>query len=747
MATQQAPTHDARGRLLAQIPAVERQLTAAGISTAVLEGGDGAPLLLLHGPAANAAHWMRVFSDLVQAHRVIAPDLPGHGASAAGDGERMADWLADVIEATCPEPPTLVGLAAGGAIAARFAADHGDRISRLVLVDTLGLTDFAPAPRFGVALHGFLEEPNERTHDDLWHYCALDFDRLRERMGDRWEPFRAYNLDRATRPGAMAALGGLMAEFGMQAIPPADLARIAVPTALIWGRDDLATSLSVAETASERYGWPLHVIDDCADDPPLEQPAAFVQALRTALGPAGFQGETVTPADPRYDELRKVYNGMIDRRPALIARCTDAHDVATAVTYARDAALPLSVYGGGHNVTGNAVCDDGVVVDLRPMKGIEIDPERRTCRAEAGLTWGELDAATQEHGLAVTGGRMSSTGIGGLVLGGGSGWIERKCGYAVDNLLALELVTADGRILEVSETEHPDLFWAARGAGANFGVATRFELRLHPIGPTVLGGILIYPAPMAAAVLRNFRDAMADAPDEVGSAVALLTAPHHDFVPEAVRGQPVVGVLLCYAGAVEDGEAALRPLREFGPPALDLVEPMPYTAVQQLLDADYPSGMRNYWTGEFLRGLPDEAIDVLVAFHASKPSPLSSFFVLPGGGAAGRTPSDATVLDQRAAAFNFHITSLWSDPADDVANIAWTRELSAAMQPFATGRVYVNFIGDEGEERVVAAYGGPEGYARLQAIKDRYDRGNLFRSSLNISPRSAPGDRPPAAGR
>jgi FAD/FMN-containing dehydrogenase len=371
------------------------------------------------------------------------------------------------------------------------------------------------------------------------------------------------------------------------------------------------------------------------------------------------------------------------------------------------------------------------------MKGVEIAAQARVCRAEAGLTWAELDAATQEHGLAVTGGRVSTTGLGGLVLGGGSGWIERKCGYSVDNLLAVEIVTADGRIVTASETEHPDLFWAARGAGHNFGVATRFDFRLHEIGPIVLGGILIYPAPMAAAVLRNFRDAMADARDEVGSGVALLTAPHHDFVPEPVRGQPVVGVILCYAGPVEAGEAALRPLREFGPPAVDLVEPMPYTAVQQLLDADYPAGMRNYWTGEFLTGLPDEAIDVMVGFHASKPSPLGSFFVLPGGGAAARVPSGATLHDQRAAPFNFHITSLWADPADDEANIAWTRELSAAMQPFATGRVYVNFIGDEGSERIVAAHGGPDGYARLQAIKDRYDPGNLFRGSLNIKPTGA----------
>ena len=267
-----------------------------------------------------------------------------------------------------------------------------------------------------------------------------------------------------------------------------------MPTTLIWGRHDLATRLAVAEAASERHGWPLHVIEDSADDPPIEQPEAFVGALRTALGThaglaaAGFRGEAVVAGHPRYDELRRVFNGMIDRRPAVIARCSDAEDVAAAVGYARDSGLPVSVYGGGHNVTGNAVCDGGVTIDLRPMKGIEVDPATRTCRAEAGLTWGELDAATQAHGLAVTGGRMSTTGLGGLVLGGGSGWIERTCGYAVDNLLSVETVTAAGRILTVSEREHPELFWGTRGGGGNFGVVTRFDFRLHPIGPTVLGG-------------------------------------------------------------------------------------------------------------------------------------------------------------------------------------------------------------------------------------------------------------------
>jgi FAD/FMN-containing dehydrogenase len=367
------------------------------------------------------------------------------------------------------------------------------------------------------------------------------------------------------------------------------------------------------------------------------------------------------------------------------------------------------------------------------MKGIEIDVEASTLRAGAGLTWGELDAATQEHGLAVTGGRMSTTGVGGLVLGGGSGWIERKCGYAVDNLLAVETVTADGQILTASETEHADLFWGTRGGGGNLGVVTRFEFRLHPIGPTVLGGMLMYPAPMAAAVLANFRAVMADAPDEVGAGVVLLTAPPAEFVPEPVRGQPIVGMIVCYAGPIEHAEEALRPLREFGPPALDLVQPMPYTAVQQLIDPGYPAGMRNYWTGDFLAGLPDEAIDVLGRFHLSTPSPLTQIIILPGGGASARVPDGTMAIGDRRAPFNLHITSLWDDPAADAANIAWTRELGAAIKPFTTGRVYVNFIGDEGQERVVASF-GREGYARMQALKDRYDPDNLFRSNQNVRP-------------
>jgi FAD/FMN-containing dehydrogenase/pimeloyl-ACP methyl ester carboxylesterase len=653
-----------------------------------------------------------VIGNLVRTYRVVAPDLPGHGASVSDDGVDAVEWLRELIAHTCTEPPVVVGYALGGAIAARLALAHPVRA--LILVDALGLTDFDPAPGFGLALNAFLAGPTDETHDALWRHCAFDLDALRAQM--RWESFRAANVHGARN---LSGLGSLMANAA-----PVDLAGLATPTTLIWGRHDQATSLDVAEAVSLRYGWPLHVIDDCADDPPLEQPEAFLSALRAALATndlAAFGGEIVGRDHPRYDELRKVYNGMIDRRPALIARCTDARDVAAAVRVARRHGLPLSVYAGGHNVTGNAVRDDALTIDLRPMKGIEI--EGRTCRAGAGLTWGELDAATQEQGLAVTGGRASTTGVGGLAVGGGSGWIERKCGYTVDNLNSVEIVTADGRILTASEREHPDLFWATRGGGGNVGVVTRFDFTLHPIGPIVLAGMVLHPAQRAADVLRNFAAVMADAPDEVGSGVALFTA----------DGQPVAGVALCYAGPVEEGEPALRPLREFGPPMMDMVGPMPYLAVQQLIDEAYPHGRRNYWTGEFLTGLPDDAIDTLCRFHLSKPSPWTQILVLPGGGATARVPEGTMAISERGAPFNLHITSLWEDPADDEENIAWTRALGAAMKPFSTGRVYVNFIGDEGEERVVASF-GRDGYRRLQAIKDRYDPDNLFRSTQNVKP-------------
>jgi len=343
-----------------------------------------------------------------------------------------------------------------------------------------------------------------------------------------------------------------------------------------------------------------------------------------------------------------VFNGMIDRRPALIARCTSADDVVAALAAARTTGTAVSVYGGGHGVTGAAVVDGGLCIDLREMHAVTVDPAAKVARVEAGCTWGEVDAATQAHALAVTGGRVSTTGVAGLALGSGSGWLERKFGFVCDNLVRAEVVTADGRQVVASESEHPELFWGLRGGGGNFGIVTAFHLQLHDLGPTVLGGMLMYPAPMAPDLVRFYRDFMTDAPDEVCSGLAFICAPPEEFVPEPVRGHPIVVVLALYAGPVADGEAALRPLREFGPPALDMVGEMPYVAVQQLLDPPNPKGMRNYWTADFYDALPDEAIDLLVGRATQPVSPMSQMILVPGGGAVARVDEEGARFSSRA---------------------------------------------------------------------------------------------------
>ena len=441
----------------------------------------------------------------------------------------------------------------------------------------------------------------------------------------------------------------------------------------------------------------------------------------------------IKPGDPQYDDARSLFNSMIDRHPQVIMRCESADDVVEVVNYARGAGLPLSVYGGGHSVTGAAVVDDGVVCDMRGMKGIDVDPEARMARAEAGLNWGEFDAATQEHGLAVTGGRVPDTGIAGLALGSGSGWLERKLGFTCDNLVKVELVTADGRKVVASADENPELFWGIRGGGGNFGIVTAFHLRLHEIPATLLGGLLAWPAFMGGEVARMYRDLVAGAPEDFGSALAFITAPPEEFVPEPARGQPAVGLVVCWAGDLDEGERFLAPVRAFGPPAVDLIGPMPYVAVQQLLEPGNPRGRRNYWTGDFLAELPDEAIDVFVE-HASRPvSPFSQMILIPGGGAISRVPEDASAFGQRHAPFNIHLLSMWEGAEHDAANIAYTKAISGAMKPWTTGAAYLNFIGDEGAERVRVAFGN-EKFARLQALKKEWDPNNLFCHNQNIPP-------------
>ena len=446
-----------------------------------------------------------------------------------------------------------------------------------------------------------------------------------------------------------------------------------------------------------------------------------------------FAGELVRPGDPQYDALRRVFNGAVDRRPALIARCTGPGDVIAAVNHARDRGLEIAVHGGGHGVRGHAVCDGGVMVDLRPMNGIAIDAEHRRARVQAGVTWRELDAATQADGLAVTGGRVSSTGVAGFTLGSGSGWLERKLGLAADNLLSAEVVLADGSLVTASEDEDPDLFWGLRGGSGNFGVVTLFEFALHPVGPIVLGGMLLYPGSRAGDVLRVFRDFMADAPDELGAAAALITAPPAPFVPEPTRGTPVLGIIVCYAGDPAEGERVIAPLRDYGPPVADLVQAMPYTAVQQLIDPTMPAGLHHHWGGDFLAELPDDAIDAFCSAASVAPSPLTQILIVPGGGQLARVEDGATAIGLRRSPWNTHLLTVWADPADSTRNLEWLRGLQAAIEPYTTGRTWLNFLGDEGEHRVRRAV-GEERYDRLRTIKRRYDPDNLFHLNQNIVP-------------
>src|SRR5262245_13355861 len=440
----------------------------------------------------------------------------------------------------------------------------------------------------------------------------------------------------------------------------------------------------------------------------------------------GLRGHHLLRGDDGYDAARKIYNAMIDHRPAIIARCAGVADVIDAVDFARSDGLLVSVRGGGHNVSGNAACDGGLMIDLSPMKSVGVDPESKTARAEPGVTWGEFDHETQAFGLATTGGLVSTTGIPGLTLGGGLGWLMGNYGLACDNLISVDVVTADGRLLTASKSRNEDLFWGLRGGGGNFGIATSFEFQLHPVGP-MLGGILIHQLDRAAEIIRFYDDFTSTSPDELGTFVAFVTSP---------EGERVMAIFVCYNGAIQDGERILKPLREFGPPLADMIGPMPYVQVQRMMDDAFPAGRQNYWKSNFLKGLDAEAVQVIVDHVARAPSPYSAVAIEQFSGAVNRVGGAATSVNRRNARYNLLIVGIWLDPAAKPDNVKWVRDLWDAMKPYSSGGVYVNYLGheaDEGAERVKSAY-GPEKYARLVALKQKYDPTNLFRLNQNIEP-------------
>ena len=445
-----------------------------------------------------------------------------------------------------------------------------------------------------------------------------------------------------------------------------------------------------------------------------------------------FRGTLLRPTDEGYDDARTVWNAMIDRRPSLIAQCAGVADVIAAVNFAREQDLLLAVKAGGHNVAGNGVCDDGLVIDLSPMKSIRVDAESRTVRTEPGVTLGELDHETQAYGLVAPAGIVSTTGVAGLTLGGGWGWLSRTYGLSIDNLRSVDLVTATGELVHASEDENPDLFWGVRGGGGNFGVVTSLEYDLHEVGPEVLAGMIIHPFEDATELLRFHRDFTAEAPDELCCYAAIMTAPPAPFLPEEVHGTTVVAYVPCYSGSIEAGEEVVQPLREFGDPIADLVQPMPFTALQQMLDEELVPGFRNYWKTQLVDPLPDEAIDIVVDRAATLPSPMTQIVLEHLGGAISRVEPDATAYRNRKASFSFNVFPRWEDPAEDDAHVAWAREVHEAITPYSTDGVAVNFLSQEGQERVRTAYG--DNYDRLVELKNEWDPENLFRMNQNIKP-------------
>ncbi len=457
------------------------------------------------------------------------------------------------------------------------------------------------------------------------------------------------------------------------------------------------------------------------------EPAGIIEEFR-----AGMRGTLIGPDDETYDEARRVYNAMIDRRPALIAQAANVADVIHAVRFARRHHLRLAVRGGGHNVAGFGTCDGGLVVDLGRMRGIRVDPEARTMRAEGGCTWGDVNHAAHAFGLATTGGLISTTGIGGLTLGGGIGYLSRLCGLSCDNLLSADVVLADGRFVTCSEEREPDLFWALRGGGGNFGIVTAFEYRLHPVGD-IYGGPLFFP--VEAGVMEGFRQWIEHAPGQMGAALGLTLAPPLPFLNERWHGKPVIGLIACWVGNHEDGEACLRPVRQWAEVLGAFVGPMPYPVINTLFDALLPKGLQNYWKTRFVRELTDDAIAVHLTHGAKTPAVESSTFLLPIDGACHRVGASDTAFAARDARFACLVSGAWPNPADNEANIRWVREYDEALRPHSTDGGYVNFMAHDDQVKVRASYGG--NYDRLARVKAAYDPANVFRLNQNVPPTGA----------
>ena len=471
----------------------------------------------------------------------------------------------------------------------------------------------------------------------------------------------------------------------------------------------------------------MHTTLTGLDGGKVNVPAEAMQALR-----AGFKGVVLTPEDAAYDESRRIWNAMIDRRPGLIARCTGTADVVQAVRFVRQHKLLSSVRGGGHNIAGLAVCEGGIMIDLSALRGVWVDPAQRTARAQAGCTLGDVDRETQLHGLAAVLGFVSATGIAGLTVGGGFGYLTRSHGWTCDTLVSMEVVTADAKVLRASKDENPDLFWALRGGSGNFGIVTSFEYRLFPVGPEILGGAIAWRGEDAKRVLEAYRDFSAKAPRELTSVAVLRTAPPAPWLPKEVHGQPIVAVFVCHTGKVEDGEALLAPLRALGKPVADIVTRRPYAQMQAILDATQPKGRRYYWKSHYLARIGREMIDLAIEHAGRFESPHSAILLFQIEGALGELPADHSPAGNRDAAYVLNIAASWEKPEADEANMGWARKCFEATRSCSTGGTYINFLTDEeGKDRIEAAY-GRQALGKLAALKRRFDPDNLFRHTKGV---------------
>lgn len=473
-----------------------------------------------------------------------------------------------------------------------------------------------------------------------------------------------------------------------------------------------------------------HITLKARDGRTIELAGEALEGLRD-----GLRGSVCLPGETCYDEARTIWNAMVDRRPGLIVRCAGTADVMRAVTFARERGVLLAVRSGGHNIAGNAVCEGGLMLDLSPMKSVRVDPTSRTARVEAGVTLGEFDHEAQAFGLATPLGINSTTGVAGLTVGGGFGWLSRTYGLTVDNLISADVVTARGEVVHASQDQHSDLFWAIRGGGGNFGVVTSFDFQLHPVGPEVLSGLVVHPYDQARELLRQYREFVRGAPDEVTAWVVLRKAPPLPFLPEEWHGREVMVFAVCYAGDMEEGRRAVAPLRAMGEPIADVIQPHPFRAWQAAFDSLLTPGARNYWKSHDFAELSDAAVVAIIDYAGKLPTPECEIFLAHLGGAVNRVARDATAYPHRDAEFVLNVHTRWQDPAQDRACIDWARAFFDATAPYATGGVYVNFMPADETDRLNGAYG--PNLDRLVALKTHYDPDNLFRLNQNIRPRAA----------